>query len=93
MAKIDYSTLTLGEVDTLETLSGQPFAALQNNDAPKGKSLAALAYVIRKREDSTFSWNDAQALTLGDIGTLLGSDEDDEAAEIETDDEDPKDPA
>jgi len=72
---IDYSTLTMGEIATIESLSGQSIGALEDQDSPKGLALAALAYVGKLREDKSFTWNDAQALTLTEVTELLGLNE------------------
>lgn len=69
---IDINKLTLGEVAKIEELSGQPISAIGNDDAPKGLALAALAFVAKRREDSSFSWNAAQGLTFDEAQTILG---------------------
>ena len=78
---IDISTLTLGEVAKIEDLSQLPISALSDEDKPKGLALAALAFIVKRREDPKFSWNDAQGLTFDQVGELLGlgdpEDEDD----------------
>ena len=84
---IDYSTLNMGEIALIESLSNAPFAVLAEEDKPKGLALAALAFVIKKRENSEFTWNDAQALTLAEVTALIGSDEDAEPANPLEDDD------
>lgn len=74
---MDINTLTLGEVAKIEELSGQSVAALAKDDAPKGLSMAAMAYVTKRRTDLTFKWEDALALTMPEVYEILGmSDED-----------------
>lgn len=84
---IDYNSLTMGEIAKIEELSGQPFTALEDDSLPKGNALAALAFVVKRREEKGFTWNQAQELTLTDVTDLLGLDVE---AEPE-DDDDPKD--
>lgn len=72
---IDVSTLTLGELATVERLGGQSLAKLGSGEAPMGLTLAALAYVHRKRTDATFTFDDAQALTIDQANDILGVNE------------------
>lgn len=69
----DTQSLTLGEVSAIEDLSGLPIGALADEDKPKGKALTALAYIIKRREDSTFTFAMASKLTMADVGKLTGS--------------------
>lgn len=81
---LDISTLTLGEVATVERLAGLPISAIADDESPKGLALAALCMVTAKRNGRPdFTFTDAQALTLEDANALLGL----------TDDEPPTTPA
>lgn len=74
----DINKLTLGEIATVEDLSGAAIGAIGEDTAPKGLALAALAYVARKRNDPEFIWNDALGLTIAEANDILGlSDEED----------------
>lgn len=77
---IDINSLTLGEVAKVEDLSGLPISAFGNEDKPKGLALAALAFVWKRRSEPTFTWNDAQGLTLDDANTILGIEDDEDDA-------------
>lgn len=70
---MDISKLTLGEIATIEQLSGKPFAELADEEAPKGAILAALAYVIKKREDKSYTIDQARSLTMEDINDLMST--------------------
>ncbi|MGM7677572.1 hypothetical protein [Microbacterium sp. A94] len=85
---IDYSTLTMGEIGQIESLSGQGIAVLENEQAPKGLALAALAFIVKRRENPRFTWNEAQSLTFAEVGDVLGLDTSDDT-ETETTDADP----
>lgn len=78
---IDIATLTLGEVAKIEDLTGLPMTRLGDDDAPKGAMLAAMAFITKRRQDMTFTWNQAQELTLEAANEILGlaDDEDDSA--------------
>lgn len=72
---LDVNKLTLGEVGTIERLSGLPINQLGDDNAPKGLLMAALAFVAKRREgDASFTWNDAQGLTLEEAGAIIGDD-------------------
>lgn len=73
---MDINTLTLGEVAKIEELSGQPLAALSDESAPKGKLMAALAFVIKRRQDPKFTMIQAEDLNMADIQALLADDGD-----------------
>lgn len=68
---MDIKNLTLGEVSKIEELSGLPLAALGEDDKPKGKLMAALALVIKRREDPKFTLEMANQLTMDDITALM----------------------
>lgn len=71
--KYDFNSLTMREIDELERLSGQGLSALNDDDKPKGKVLAAIAYTFRLREDKTYTWNQAQDLTLKEITAITAA--------------------
>ena len=59
---VDISELTVGEIIEIEELTGMPLDALGQSDKPKGKMLAALAFVSKRRENPKFTWEDALEL-------------------------------
>jgi hypothetical protein len=73
---MDIKNLTMGEISKVEELSGMPIAALADDDKPKGKLMAALAFVIRRREDPKFTLEAANNMTMDEINALLLGDED-----------------
>lgn len=80
-AAFDFDTLTLGEVATIEDLSGLPISAIADEERPKGKALAALAMIIKRRSgEPTFTFNQALAMPLVEANGLLGSDEPEDEA-------------
>lgn len=93
--KIDFSRLTLGELDKLETLSGLPISALADDDAPKGKFIAALVFIASRRHNEPMTWDQCLAMPVDEASAYVGLDDEDEAADDGTDaldeDEAPKD--
>lgn len=71
---MDINSLTVGEVAKIESLSGQAISALGDEDKPKGKIMAAFAFVIKYRENPKFTWENALELTLTEVNELLGYD-------------------
>lgn len=81
---IDLANLTLGEVSTIEDLSGRSIVELGDGSKPMGKALSAIAMIIKRRTgEPTFSWNQAQALTIPEANKLLGVGDDDDSEDSE----------
>lgn len=75
----DVNQLTLGEVATIEKLSGQSITQFGAEDSPQGSLTAALAYVVKRRSGfPMFTWNEAQGLTMTEAAEIIGLDPDDE---------------
>lgn len=73
----DITRLTLGEVAEIEDLTGRSIDAFTDDTAPKGKALAALYYVFKKREDKEFTFKQALEATFEDVNDFLGLDVED----------------
>lgn len=71
--------LTLGEIAKVEELSGMSIRAMGDDNAPMGKLMAALLYVTKRRKDLTFKWDDALNLTMDEVTSMLGMDDEPEA--------------
>jgi len=89
LTNLDVERLTMGEIATVEKLSGLPIDALGDEDAPKGNLLAALAMIAKRRNgDPGFKWGDALGLTMPQVSEILGI-EDDDDEDDDADDEAP----
>ena len=62
--------LPIGEIVTIEELTGLPFDAMTDPDKPKGKLLQAIAYISKRRDNPEFTFERA-----GDLKLNLASDE------------------
>lgn len=71
----DVSKLTLGEIAKVEELSGFGIGLIEDPATPKGKLFVALAYVIEKRRDPTYTLAKAEALTLIDAERIVSGGE------------------
>jgi hypothetical protein len=65
--------LTLGELATAEELSGTSINALSSTTAPMVPLLIALACVVKRRSDPTFTLNQAEALTGKGLNDVFNS--------------------
>ena len=77
---MNINDLTLGEVEEVENYAGMPLAALADSEAKKGKLLVALAWILKRKQDPSFTIEHAKRLSMGDINSLLDGDEDDPKA-------------
>jgi len=75
---MDINKLTIGEIAAVEDIAKLPIASLGDPDAPKGKLLVALAYVIKKRENPKYTQFEAEQLTMEEVSALIGTDGDTE---------------
>lgn len=73
---MNVNKLTLGEIAKVEELSGISINQV-GGDAPQGKAMAALVFVLKRREDIKFTFNDAMNMAMDEVNTVLGLDEDD----------------
>jgi hypothetical protein len=63
--------LTVGDIAEIETISDLPFAALGDASVPKGKLLQAVAYVLKRKTNPTFTMEDAGKLSMEEMNALL----------------------
>ena len=62
--KINPEDLTLGDIETIEDLSGQPIGWLGNSDKPQGKMMVAVAYTIGLRDDPHYTLDQARKMRV-----------------------------
>jgi hypothetical protein len=66
-----FSTLTLDEVETIENLSGTPMDELMGAGKLKGKTLKAIIWVAKKREDPNYKMEDAGKVSFSEALDLF----------------------
>lgn len=86
---LDFDKLTLGEIAKIEDLSGLPLSSVADEEKPKGKAMAALAFVAVRRDPDRDNLTFAQCLDLTqdeafDIIGLNDDEEDEEAPKAPT---------
>lgn len=67
--------LTLREIQIVEKQAGTAITAMQNETAPKGAMMAALVWVIKKREDPSFTWEQALDTPMDEASAIIGDDD------------------
>ena len=63
--------LTVGDIAEIEQISDLPFSALGDANTPKGKLMQAVAYVLKRKDNPAFTFEDAGQLSMDEINTLL----------------------
>ena len=61
---VDVSDLTIAEVVEIEDRTGLPLDALGKADKPKGRMLQALAFIVKRRENPDYTWEEAGELKI-----------------------------
>lgn len=70
---LDVNSLTLGEVAFIEDMAGESISGLGEDSTPKGKLLAALVVVTKRRDgEPQFKFGDALALTMSEAMEAIG---------------------
>ena len=62
--KFDFESLTLEEVEQIELIAGTSIDQLMDAGAPKGKALKAIIFIIKRREDPSFTLEQAGKIPL-----------------------------
>ena len=82
---MDVTKLTIGEMAKVEELSGSPMGHFGNDDKPQAMLMAALVFVLKKRENPDFKFAQALEMDTDELAEFLGQNADDD------NDDDPKD--
>jgi hypothetical protein len=69
---VELDSLTVEEVEILEEVTGAAFEQAFQAGRPKGKALRALAYIVGRRSDPTFTLEDAGRTRLSFAGSDVG---------------------
>ena len=72
---MNVNELTLGEVEEVENYAGLPLAALADSEAQKGKLMVALAWIMKRKTDPSFTLHQAKQMTSKELNDLLGVDD------------------
>ncbi|GGM78459.1 hypothetical protein GCM10012275_56350 [Longimycelium tulufanense] len=64
LVTVDVNDLTVGEMEDIEEVTGTPFDVLFDPAGPKGKMLRAAAWIIKRRNDPDFTFEQARDLRV-----------------------------
>jgi hypothetical protein len=69
---MNFDDLTLGEVEEIEMLVGRGIDEVFANGSPKGRALRVLYYVIKKKEDPNYTFEETEKVSQKEALALLG---------------------
>jgi hypothetical protein len=72
---VDFEAMTLSEVEEIELLTGRSIETIMSDEAPRGRALKAIIWVLKKREDPSFTLEQAGKLSLKEAAKLFQGDE------------------
>jgi hypothetical protein len=72
---IDFNTMTLSEIETIEMLTGRNIDSIMADDAPRGRAFKAIIFVYRKRTDPNFTIEQAGDMSLEAASALFSGDD------------------
>lgn len=64
LLKIDPDNLTLGDIEMIEEISGQPIGWLGKEDKPQGKMMVAIAYTVGLAKDPNYTMAQARKMRV-----------------------------
>jgi hypothetical protein len=70
--EIDWESLTLDEVEQIETFAGLSIDKMMDDGVPRGRALKVLLWIMNKRKDPNYTIEQAGKLSLKDATALLG---------------------
>jgi hypothetical protein len=73
---VDINTLTLGEVAAVEDLSGLAIDQLGEEGVKKGRLYAAIIFVLNKRANPDYKFEDALNLDMAALADMFQTDPD-----------------
>lgn len=72
--QFDVNSLTLGEVETMEEIVGRDVMRELGQGTPSVKTLLALVYVVKRRDNPEFTLDDARKLKVAAIRAEAAAD-------------------
>lgn len=67
----DADLLTVGDLIDFEEVTGVSFDAAFTGGTVSAKAMAALAWIMRRRDDPAFTFTDARNLTLDEVLAMI----------------------
>jgi len=76
---MNFESLTLEETETLEQLTGLSIDSLMDSGNPRGKVLKSFVWIINKRNNPSYTIEQASKVTLKEAFALFNGDSDPKA--------------
>jgi hypothetical protein len=64
--------MTLNEIEEIELLTGRNIDAIMADDAPRGRTFKAIIWIMKRRNDPSYTFEQAGAVTLEEAAVLFG---------------------
>lgn len=77
---LDMNALTLGEIAQIEEISGQSISVMGDDAAPKAKLMAAMVFIAKRREEPTYTLQQAEAMSMEEFDALFDVGDDPKAS-------------
>lgn len=77
LLEIDPNSLTLGELEEIEDITGRPVGAELGRGTPSMRTLLAVVFIMKRRKDPSYTLDDARKLNINTIS--LGAKQDPKA--------------
>jgi hypothetical protein len=72
----DFESLTLNEVEQIELITGSSIDQILDAGQPKGKTMKAIIFIMKKRLDPNFTLEQAGDITMTEANNLFVSETD-----------------
>lgn len=73
MAVFDFESLTIEDVETIEHISGRAIDSIMDDESPKGKTMKAIVFVVKRKENPMYTLDDAGKVSFKEAMELLQS--------------------
>ncbi len=71
--RFDVDTLTLGEIEQIETMARQGIGTLTDDSKPRGRMLRAIITTLKRREDPSYKYEQSAEVTQAELAELFAS--------------------
>jgi len=72
---IRFEEMTLGEIEEIELMTGKSIEDVLSEGQPKGRSLRVLMFILKRREDPKFKFEDTEKISQKEaVAFLTGND-------------------
>jgi hypothetical protein len=72
---IRFEEMTLGEIEEIELMTGKSIEDVLSEGQPKGRALRVLYYILKRRDDAKFKFEDTEKLSQKEaVAFLTGND-------------------